>query len=205
MIHVGFVDYPLLKARITGGDWLHAALAEVASSIVGIDTSSEGVRWARSEGYEAYVADGSSPAAIEALELEPADVVVAGEVIEHVDAPGPFLRGMLPLCAQHGRLITTTPNAYRVLNFLVLVTGRELIHPDHVAWHSPHTLATILRVSGWNVEYLMYYQNPPNPLSFNDGITPMVYKALANVARRLVTSSRWPYWCDGLVAVARPA
>ncbi len=203
--HVGFVDYPLLETRITSNQWLHAALAEVADSIIGIDSDSKGVEWARSSGFEAYVADASSEAAIDDLKLELADVVVAGEVIEHVDAPGPFLRGMLYLCAPQGQLIITTPNAYRALNFIVPMTGKELIHPDHVAWHSPHTLANLLRSSGWDVERMLYYQNPFDPLAFDRGIRSAIRRALANAARGLVANRRWPYWCDGLVAVARPA
>jgi len=201
---VGFLDYPLLEMRITGKTWLHAALAEVAASIVGIDSDPRGVEWARRAGLEAYVADASSTTEIEDLNLEPADVVVAGEVIEHVDAPGPFLRAMLRLCRPHGQLIVTTPNAYRALNLIVPLTGKEFIHPEHLAWHSPHTLTRLLDSNGWEIEALIYYQNRRDDVRLDGGFTRAVRVLLANAARRLATSGRRPYWCDGLIAVARP-
>ena len=124
VVHVGFVD-ELMASKIAQEVWLHARLAAVASSLVGLDSSEEGVAAARAEGYEAYVVDAQSAEAVRALRLAPADVVIAGEIIEHLDAPGPFLRAMHEAAP---RLVLTTPNAYRLLNFLAPISGSELIH-----------------------------------------------------------------------------
>ena len=154
VFHIGFVDYPLLAERIAAGDWLHARLAASSGSLVGIDSSRDGVEWAIRAGYEAYVADASSPEDLRALALDPADVVVAGEIVEHLDAPGPFLRAMRELTKPDGVLILTTPNAYRILNFVVPLAWFACIHPDHTAWHSPHTLRNLVERNGWRVEAL---------------------------------------------------
>jgi hypothetical protein len=118
-------------------------------------------------------------------------VVVAGEIIEHLDAPGPFLRAMREL---------HDTEAYRLLNFLAPASGSELVHPDHTAWHSPHTLRNLLERNGCAVEGMAYYQNPAPRLGGVVG--PLVRGARAV----FVTFGRLlPYWCDGLVAWARPA
>jgi SAM-dependent methyltransferase len=199
VVHVGFVDERCMEDKLERGRWLHERLRQVASSIVGLDTSEEGVRWAREHGLEAHVVDAQSANAVAELGLEPADVVIAGEVIEHLDAPGPFLRAMPDLLAPGGVLVITTPNAYRLLNFLAPAAGLELIHPDHTAWHSPHTLRNLLERNGWQVEGMAYYRNPAQQLDGWKG-------ALVNGARAaLVRAGRLaPYWCDGLVAWARP-
>jgi SAM-dependent methyltransferase len=200
VVHVGFVDERRVEAKLEDGKWLHSRLAAVAESIVGLDLSAEGVAWAKAQGFEAHAVDAQSPDDIAALGLDPADVVVAGEIIEHLDAPGPFLRAMRSLLKPDGLLVVTTPNAYRVLNFLAPASGSELIHPDHTAWHSPHTLRNLLARNGWEVEGIAYYQNPAPRLRGPVGAIVRGLRAAFVAAGKLL-----PYWSDGLVAWARPA
>jgi SAM-dependent methyltransferase len=200
VVHVGFVDEHRLEAKVGSGTWLHARLAESASSLVGLDVEEEGVRWATEHGFEAYAVDAQSPKAVAALKLEPADVVIAGEVVEHLDAPGPFFGSLLQLVRPGGLLVVTTPNAYRLLNFLAPVGGVELVHPDHTAWHSPQTLATLLARSGWEVEGTAYYQNPAPAM---EGITGGVIRGGRALFVRFGRLA--PYWSDGLVVWAHPA
>jgi SAM-dependent methyltransferase len=200
VVHVGFVDEKRMETKLEEGKWLHARLAAVAESIVGLDVSEDGVSWAREQGFDAYAVDAQSTEAVAALGLDPADVVVAGEIIEHLDAPGPFLRAMRALLKPDGLLIVTTPNAYRLINFLAPASGGELIHPDHTAWHSPHTLRNLLTRNGWDVEGMAYYQNPAPRLGGPVGIVVRGLRAIFVTVGKLL-----PYWCDGLVAWARPA
>lgn len=199
VVHVGFVDEHRLETKLGQGTWLHARLAEAASSLVGLDVEEEGVRWAAEHGFEAHAVDAQSPEAVAALGLDPADVVIAGEVVEHLDAPGPFLHAMRELVGADGLLVVTTPNAYRLLNFLAPLGGVELVHPDHTAWHSPHTLAALLARSGWALEGAAYYQNPAPRLSGLGGAAVRLGRAAFVRFGRLA-----PYWSDGLVVWARP-
>jgi SAM-dependent methyltransferase len=199
VVHVGFVDEHRLEAKLGRGTWLHARLAESAASLVGLDVEEEGVRWATEHGFVAYAVDAQSPKAVAALKLEAADVVIAGEVVEHLDAPGPFFRSLLQLVHPDGLLVVTTPNAYRLLNFLAPFGGVELVHPDHTAWHSPHTLATLLARSGWAVEDAAYYQNPAPGMQGVAGTLVRGARAAFVSVGRLA-----PYWSDGIVLWARP-
>ena len=199
VVHIGFVDEHRVEAKVAGGRWLHERLAEEASSLVGLDVEEEGVRWAAERGFEAHAVDAQSPEAVAALGLERADVVVAGEVIEHLDAPGPFLRAMRELVTPAGLLVVTTPNAYRLLNFLAPATGVELVHPDHTAWHSPHTLANLLTRNGWEPEGAAYYRNPPPQIAGPVGAAARGARWLFVRAGRLA-----PFWSDGLVVWSRP-
>ena len=205
VVHVGFVD-ELAATKLAQGVWLHARLADVASALVGLDADEDGVAWARSENLEAHVVDAQSAEAVAALGLEPADLVVAGELIEHLDAPGPFLRAMRMLTRPDGRLVLTTPNAYRLLNLLAPLSGAELVHPDHTAWHSPQTLRTLLERNGWTVDEVAYYRNPWRQVGRADGLRPFLAGHAANVARATLGAAGRlaPYWSDGLIVVARP-
>ena len=198
--HVGFVDEHRLDAKVGQGTWLHARLAESASSLVGLDVEEEGVRWAVERGFEAHVVDAQSAKAVAELGLEPVDVVIAGEVVEHLDAPGPFFEALRQLVKEDGLLVVTTPNAYRLLNFLAPVGGVELVHPDHTAWHSPHTLATLLGRSGWEVAGNRLLPEPGAAAGRRHG------DARSRRPRRVVRAGRLaPYWSDGLVVWAHPA
>jgi SAM-dependent methyltransferase len=199
VVHVGFVDEGRMEDKLEHGRWLHERLRETASSLVGLDVSEEGVRWARERGLEAHAVDAQSPEAVAALGLEPGEVVIAGEVIEHLDAPGPFLRAMHSLLEPDGVLVLTTPNAYRVLNFLSPATGVELIHPDHTAWHSPHTLRNLLERNGWQVEGIAYSRNATPDLDGWKGALAKGARAALGTVGRLA-----PYWSDGIVVWARP-
>ena len=199
VVHVGFVDEHRLEAKVGRGTWLHARLAESASALVGLDVEEEGVRWAEEHGFEAYAVDAQSQEAVAALGLEPADVVIAGEVVEHLDAPGPFFRSLRQLARPDGLLVVTTPNAYRLLNFLAPLGGVELVHPDHTAWHSPHTLATLLARGGWEVEDAAYYQNPSPGV---EGVAGTLVRGARAAFLRVGRLA--PYWSDGIVLWARP-
>jgi SAM-dependent methyltransferase len=204
VIHVGFVD-ELVEQKVEGHVWLHARLGEAADELVGLDFSERGVKWAQQEGWEAYHVDCQSEEDVRALGLAPADVVVAGEILEHLDAPGPFLRAMRLLAKPDGQLVVTTPNAYRLLNFLAPLSGRELVHPDHTLWSSPRTLRTLLEHAGWRVERLGYYANPRRAVVSGSPAAKAAAHA-ANGARWLVRRNRLaPWWSDGLIAWSRPA
>ena len=151
VIHVGFVDAGYQEMQAEAGSWLHAHLAEAATSLVGIDLDAAGVALATDQGYEAYVADCRDPEQIDALAIEPAEVVVAGEVIEHLDDPGSFLDGLHRLLAPGGTLILTTPNASGLLNGFAAMAGAESNHPDHVVLFSWRTLSNLMDRHGWEV------------------------------------------------------
>jgi len=204
VIHVGFVD-ELVEQKVEGHVWLHARLGEVADELVGLDFSERGVAWAQAHGWAAHHVDCQSEEDVDALGLPPADVVVAGEILEHLDAPGPFLRAMRLLAKPDGELLVTTPNAYRLLNFLAPLSGRELVHPDHTLWSSPRTLRTLLEHAGWRVERLGYYANPRRSVVRGSPAAKAAGHA-ANGARWLVRRNRLvPWWSDGLIAWSRPA
>lgn len=198
VIHVGFTDHPLLDERIQTGTWLHSQLVEAASSLIGLDVDAEGVAWATERGYTAHAVDAADAKAVAALGLKRADLVVAAEVLEHVDAPGPFLKAMRQL---GDTLIVTTPNGLRALSFLAPLSGHEVIHHDHVHVQTPTTLRALLERSGWEVERQLFYRLPAESLR---GVGAK--RAALGVASNTVSLATrvWPrpYWCDGLIAVA---
>jgi SAM-dependent methyltransferase len=197
--HLGFWDEGSVRSDLEArGLWLHAQLAEVASELVGIDVSEAGVAQARHEGFEAHVADCRDGDAVAKLGLRAFDLVIAGELIEHLDAPGEFLDGVGALVAQGGELIVTTPNAASFTGPLTALRGVEVINPDHVTLYSWYTLTNLLQRHGWRVTRFATYPARPSAIKPRS-IDATVARTVARIERLV---ARWrPFVASGLIAV----
>jgi SAM-dependent methyltransferase len=184
--------------------WLHDRLSRKAAQLVGLDLNRAGVEQARQEGYEAHFVDCQDRLAVRSLKIDPADVVVAGEVIEHLDAPGPFLDAMHELVTPQGRLVITTPNAYSMLNPLSALRGIELVNPDHVALYSWYTLTNMLSRHGWRTStFLTYpYPLPPGAASGRRWAGRSMARAILGL-QRAVTRTIAPFLAHGLIATCQ--
>lgn len=134
VLHVGCTDYPF-----DGLGGLHASL-ENYCEVDGVDTDRRGVDTFRQhfKGDFFYSLEDVNKSY---------DIVIVPEVLEHVDNAGSFLSQINKL-ASH-KLIVTVPDClscfqYNHFEFLEN-TYFEAVHPDHVAWYSPHTLKNIIQ------------------------------------------------------------
>ena len=205
VIHIGFADARYRDLHDANDRWLHAHLAEVTTSLVGLDLDEQGVVEARERGMEAYSVDCCNPAAVAALGLEPADLVIAGEIIEHLDAPGLFLDALRPLCADDGTLVITTPNAAGWVNPLASLLSYEVNHPDHMVMFTWFTLTNLLRRHGWEPTGAATFLPSVKPT--RGGLRLRIQSALARIVlacQRLLARVR-PFTADGLIVSARPA
>jgi len=206
VVHVGFVDAGCEMANVGADAWLHQHLASTAGELVGLDLDEDGVARARAQGYDAHAVDCRDADAIGALGLPPADVVIAGEVIEHLDDCGPFLEGLHALVAPSGMLAVTTPNGASLTNVLAALGNLEVNHPDHVMSFTSHTLDTMLRRHRWEpFEHAAFvYEVKSQP----DGT--LRARTLASGARVALGLERFlarlgrPHLAGGLIVVARP-
>ena len=201
VIHIGFVDQGCRTMQDDAGAWLHGHLAGVATDLVGIDLDEAGVADAVAAGLRAHVADCRDPDALAALGVAPADLVIAGEVIEHLDDPGAFLDGVRSLVAPGGRLVITTPNAYGLLNVIASVGRREINHPDHVVMFTWRTLTNLASRHGWAVEathvYVPTLKAGAGARALGGRLAVAVERGLARAGHR--------YAADGLIVMFRPA
>ncbi|MBY8965039.1 class I SAM-dependent methyltransferase [Algiphilus sp. NNCM1] len=132
---------------VHGQGWLHASLAAGIDDLTGIDIDKEGVELANRKGYRCLVANAES------FVLEDSfDLVIAGELIEHLSNPGGFLDSARKCLRPEGQVLITTPNAFAVSNFVYRLAGDVRVNADHVAWYCPITLSQLFERHGYNVE-----------------------------------------------------
>jgi hypothetical protein len=84
------------------------------------------------------------------------DLIIAGEVLEHLTNPGWLLTRLLRQFPTTP-LIVTVPNAFSSAGAKHIARGIENVNIDHVAWYSPTTIATLLTRCGYANGALFYY------------------------------------------------
>lgn len=84
------------------------------------------------------------------------DVVVCGEVLEHLSNPGWFLT-RLKEQQPNVPVIITVPNAFTSVGRGHLAKGIENVNRDHVSWYSYTTLKTLLGRVGYTIGEFYYY------------------------------------------------
>lgn len=151
VLHLGCVDEHLLERRIGTEQLLHAVLTESSAEIIGVDISEEGLKQIAAVVPGTYLHGDVEQ--LSSLDLPEFDVVVAGEIIEHLGRPGQFLEELRTVLERAGAsAIITTPNAYSWMGFArFALRRREPTHPDHVAIYSPVTLERALEQAGLEV------------------------------------------------------
>lgn len=192
VLHLGCVDYPFLDERLTAGSLLHSKLSRVTSVLYGVDLDESGLDTMRAHGFS-HLHHGN----VELLDRvnlgRTFDVIVAGEIVEHLANPGLFLLAARKLLNADGELIITVPSAQNVKILANALRRREVVHAHHIAYYSPRTLTHLLQMHGYVVKQLLPYW-PKTRTS------PFVMKCYDNALRLMRFVSPW--LGEGLVAVA---
>ncbi len=159
VLHLGCADHPYTRERLADGSWLHGAIARVAARCVGVDAAAEALDWLRrTQGIENLIE--GDVEALDRLNAGRFDLVVAGEIIEHLANPGRFLATVPAVLKPGGRLLITTVNAFCLRRTLRIPFGAESVHPDHVCYFSHATLAALARRFGFALEAAHAYRLP---------------------------------------------
>lgn len=158
VLHVGFADHlPLIPDKRATGVWLHDILCQAAERCVGIDLDEEVVAHLRDLGVpDIHAIDLTESSDVARLNGEDFDVVVLGEVLEHIGNPVAFLRAVREgIGVPEQRIIITVPNAWNLRAMLNLARGIEAINTDHRFWFTPYTLAKVMTDAGWSVDEIV--------------------------------------------------
>jgi SAM-dependent methyltransferase len=198
VLHLGCTNYPYTEESISNNMLLHFELEKVASEIYGLDFDQEGIDILIKHGSKnIFRADLEK---LNEVELDGIfDVIVAGDMIEHLNNPGLFLNGVQRFMSPDTLLILTTINAYCAMRFFWYgLRGKrglaEPVHPDHVSYYSYSTLKLLIERHDLELQSFHFYDigrehRPHNRWFLN---------ALNDICVRLR-----PQWADGVIAVCR--
>jgi 2-polyprenyl-6-hydroxyphenyl methylase/3-demethylubiquinone-9 3-methyltransferase len=109
-----------------GAGLLCEPLARLGAEVVGIDAAPENVAAARLHAEGQGLAIDYRAGSIDVLGPEPFDLITSLEVIEHVEDPAAFVRGLAGALAQGGLLILSTPNRTPLSRLAMITVGEGL-------------------------------------------------------------------------------
>lgn len=198
VLHLGCTNYPYTEDAIEKSMLLHFELEKAAGQIYGMDFDQAGLDILASHGSRNLVR--ADLEHLDELDLdETFDVVVAGEMIEHLNNPGLFLNGIRRFMGPGSELLLTTINAYCGMRFAQYgLRGRggrlEPVHPDHVAYYSYSTLKLLVERHKLHVETFLFYDIGTEHRPHNRWFLNVLNDTCVRIA---------PQWADGVIAVCR--
>jgi SAM-dependent methyltransferase len=111
--------------------------------LVGIDVDPEAIARARDRGIDARAHDLNGPAL--PFDDHSFDVVIAGEVLEHLQFPSAVVTELRRVLRPDGILLGSVPNAFRLRNRLTFLLGRPFeVDPTHLHQFSPDMIRDLL-------------------------------------------------------------
>ncbi|TKX85351.1 methyltransferase domain-containing protein [Halorubrum sp. SS5] len=151
VLDIGIVQHDL--ENVESDDWIHGRVVEDASKVVGIDILEQEIRALQERGYDARVADAENFDLDETFE-----VVLAGELIEHLSNLGGFLESCYRHLNSDGKLILTTPNGMSIVFPARRLLNHDIFNPQHTCIFDEQTLTQLLAKHGFTVEEINFIQ-----------------------------------------------
>lgn len=198
VLHLGCTNHPYTREAIDYDMLLHFKLEKIASGLYGFDYDQEGINALLEHGSRnIFRADLEKLGDVDLVETF--DIIVAGEMIEHLNNPGLFLNGIKRFMKSDTILLITTINAYCGFRFLQYgLRGKsgvnEPVHPDHVAYYSYSTLRLLLERHELHVEEFLFYDIGSEHRPHNRWYLNMINDICVRIA---------PQWSDGIIAICR--
>lgn len=203
VLHLGFIQHShLYKKLIKDKKWLHEKLSSCSKRLVGVDFLEKDVEYIKNMyGYECYYGDVTQ---LDSVPLsEQFDVIVCGELIEHIDNAGLMLNGLKPFMDTSSILIITSPNPWSSERLKLIKNGyleNEWLNTEHVCWYSYETLKQLLERYGYCEKSFDYYYGQEEKEYFS---RDPVLGRIKNIKTRLAIFNENIYNYDGLFFVAK--
>ena len=138
VLDLGCVDHNfLIHSKDKDHPWLHKNIKKVAKTLLWVDFLEKDIELMNQNWYNAVQAN------VETMDLwKKFDVIVAWEIIEHLQNAGMFLQSCKKHLNNNWILIITTPNPFYYFHQIqILLHWHPIIHKEHTCYFDPQTLS----------------------------------------------------------------
>ena len=138
-------------------NWYHNSIKKISIRLIGIDINRSKVNMMNKLGFNIANIDLSNKD-INVEKIGKFDVIIMGELIEHVSNLHQFFINIKRLLTDEGEIIITTPNASS-LDFFgsSLLRRKRVLSPEHVMIHSIETMDSLLKRNNLKIYDWKYY------------------------------------------------
>ena len=170
------------------GRLLHKRIYDVGREVIGLDLDEPVVEQMQRLGFRVICDDAENPQHLNGSGAF--EVIIAGDIIEHLNNPGAMLAAMKSRLAPNGAFVISTPSPFRWYNPLFAIIGHEFNHPHHTAWFSPLTLTTLAERHGYQVVRWHVMDMVTAPIDDEDSagkkVGKMLFKTTNTILRRVI-------------------
>ena len=144
VLDLGCVDHSLARVEALGERFLHRRIQAVAKSLLGVDVLAPEVSKLNKAGYHIIVAN------VEALRLDRTfDVIVAGDLIEHLSNVGLFLESVERHMHDDSLCVITTPNPFNIEQSMIAIFESRIgVNAEHTCWIDPTVFYQLVERTG---------------------------------------------------------
>lgn len=188
VLDIGCSGQQGLRSSLDSPWWLHGQLVKRFPETWGLEFSEKLVEELTSSGIKnIYQGDAQR------FDLgRQFDTVVAGELIEHLEDPGEFLRCAAAHLKPGGRLILTTPYAFS-LGFVLYAWARfpkTCSNREHTMWLCPTTITQLVERVGLEVEEFLLVDHFRTDLPRRNGrIVAHVMRTIGRILPRRIRAN----------------
>jgi hypothetical protein len=176
VFHLGATDSPMTEDKAQRGELLHQKLQPVCGRLDGFDIDGQAIEFLRRkhgiDNIHLCNLDREIPS-----EHGLAQVLINGDIVEHVNSPGRLMQACNQMLEQGGVMVLTTINALSAKQAMRAFGAREPVHPDHVAYYSFATLGVLGARFGFEVTDCRFF-----PYPCVSRVTAMFFGALYRLA-----------------------
>lgn len=191
VLHLGCGDAIHFKEHHKIGKHLHLSLLDVSNEIYGVDLNEKIISKLQNE----YNVPNLFVSNVENLNINVSikfDVIIAGELIEHLNNPGLFIDSVKKYMSENSILIITTPNMLSLKLLLHSFKNSQRIHPDHTIGFTFSLLETLFQrydfeINDW-YSFVEIFESNRN--SFANNIFSYFFKF-------------FPKYGDSIIAIAK--
>lgn len=205
VLHIGMGgcidDDAVTTAYVSGGlkRSFHGKLSRVARSLDGVDINPKSIEAMRRAVPGNYaVCDVTSPDLASEFGDKRFQVVVFGDVIEHLDNFRTALQNLCSVLEEDGILIVSTVNAYSLDAILKMLVRYESVNPEHTVYFSYATLRRLFEMNHLEIVDFKFYTT-----KHIERFGSLTFWLSYRLSSLLV--SVFPQYAMGLVAVVRPS
>ncbi len=144
VLHLGCTSGKFLPDKIQQRNSLHVYLNSVTNELYGVDIHTSSLQ-IMSEYFNITNLYHGDVERLDKVNIDRQfDVILAGDIIEHLSNPGMMLDGIHRFMHQDSILIISTNNSFSLPAFIRFAVGKYVEHEDHVFVFSPYVLYNIL-------------------------------------------------------------